>query len=299
MDSVRIEKHAGLEPRGNVIYNDGELALIDDIHNLDFEPSRQLDIFAIALVLEGKAQVRINGTLYEARKNDLFVCTPNNFVESGLLSLGCRSYCICVSTDYMKRVLPLAENSWDIRFFFAEHPICALSPEEAEVFCQYYNLLRVKVKRPSLNQKKVVGALLLAFIYDMQSMLDRVVQHRPRPFTASEELFKRFVNLLSASSPKARSVSGYAASLNVTPKYLSAVCKQVCGQRPSRVIDRFVCRDIEYLLKHSTKSIKEIACELDFPNLSFFGKYVKKHFGTSPKAYRMQALRAEKEDSGE
>ena len=44
MDSVRIEKHAGLEPRGNVIYNDGELALIDDIHNLDFESSRQLDI---------------------------------------------------------------------------------------------------------------------------------------------------------------------------------------------------------------------------------------------------------------
>lgn len=28
-----------------------------------------------------------------------------------------------------------------------------------------------------------------------------------------------------------------------------------------------------------------------FSNLSFFGKYVKKHFGMSPKAYREQALR--------
>ena len=50
-------------------------------------------------------------------------------------------------------------------------------------------------------------------------------------------------------------------------------------------------RDIAYLMNHTQKSIKEIACELGFSNLSFFGKYVKKHFGMSPKAYREQALR--------
>ena len=47
-------------------------------------------------------------------------------------------------------------------------------------------------------------------------------------------------------------------------------------------------KDVIYLLKKSEKSIKEIVNELDFPNLSFFGKYVKRYTGLSPKQYREQ-----------
>ena len=43
-------------------------------------------------------------------------------------------------------------------------------------------------------------------------------------------------------------------------------------------------------MKYTPKSIKEIACELGFPNLSFFAKYVKKHLGVSPKAYKEQIV---------
>lgn len=42
--------------------------------------------------------------------------------------------------------------------------------------------------------------------------------------------------------------------------------------------------------KYSNKSIKEIAAELDFPNPSFFGKYVKARLGLSPANYRNQIL---------
>ena len=43
---------------------------------------------------------------------------------------------------------------------------------------------------------------------------------------------------------------------------------------------------IKYRLKHSDKSIKEIAEEFNFPNQSFFGKYVKSYLGMSPARYR-------------
>ncbi len=78
----------------------------------------------------------------------------------------------------------------------------------------------------------------------------------------------------------------YANQLYVTPKYLSAVCKEVSGQTASELITQYMVKDILYLLRNSQKSIKEIANELNFPNLSFFGKYVKQHLGMSPKQYR-------------
>ncbi|WP_287679026.1 helix-turn-helix domain-containing protein, partial [Bacteroides sp.] len=74
--------------------------------------------------------------------------------------------------------------------------------------------------------------------------------------------------------------------LFVTPKYLSAICKEISGETASDIITRYVKKDIECLLKQPNKTIKEIANELDFANLSFFGKYVKRIFGVSPKEYR-------------
>ena len=40
------------------------------------------------------------------------------------------------------------------------------------------------------------------------------------------------------------------------------------------------------MLKNSSKSIKEIAKELNFPNQSFMGKYFKEHVGMSPSEFR-------------
>lgn len=291
MENLQKGNLANPEIQKQVVYNDGELALIDNIHNLGALLPCQLEIYAIALVLEGKSTVTISGKYYEAQKNDLFIATPDNIVESGLLSLDFRGYCICVSVSYVQRILPLAENSWDAKLFFEKNPKCTLQPEEAMVFCQYYDLLCSKIQQPSPMQKKVIDALMLAFVYDMQGALNRVVQHKPRPFTSGETLFKRFVDVLASSYPKSRSVSYYADLLNVTPKYLSAVCKKAGKQLASDIIDQYVLKDIDYLMRYTSKSIKEIACELEFPNLSFFGKYIKKHWGMSPKAYREQALK--------
>ena len=57
-------------------------------------------------------------------------------------------------------------------------------------------------------------------------------------------------------------------------------------QTASSLIDQYVLKDVEYLLKYSSKTIKEIVNELDFPNISFFGRYVKKHLGMPPRALR-------------
>ncbi len=46
--------------------------------------------------------------------------------------------------------------------------------------------------------------------------------------------------------------------------------------------------DITYFLRNTDLSIKEICAKLGFPNPSFFGKYVKEHFGCTPLEYRMQ-----------
>lgn len=101
-----------------------------------------------------------------------------------------------------------------------------------------------------------------------------------------EILYARFRDLLFLWRGKERRVAFYASKLCITPKYLTAVVKKASGRTPSEWIDETTIGEIEYMLCHTQSSIKEIAFELKFPNLSFFGKYFKAHKGVSPKHFR-------------
>lgn len=283
---VSLESH---ETQQHTFYNDGELAFsLNEVSELHLPA--QLEMHAIALVRQGKGMININGNTYEAQKNDIFICPPNTIIQNSLMSIDFKGYFIFVSTAYLQRIMPFAENIWDIKFLFEKNPIYHMKPEEATVFCQYFDLFCSKMHLPQPIQKKVIDTLMLAFMYDMTAALGQSINKPVRPFSAGESIFKRFVEMLETSYPKKRSVSYYAEKLHITPKYLSSICKQISGMRPSDIIDRYVLKNIDYLMKHTNKSIKEIYVELEFPNLSFFGKYVKQHWGMSPKAYREQCV---------
>lgn len=102
----------------------------------------------------------------------------------------------------------------------------------------------------------------------------------------ADYILRKFMELLAKDNGMRRSVSYFADTLCYTPKHFSKVIKQACGRTPLDLINETVIEHIKYRLKRSDKSIKEIAEEFNFPNQSFFGKYVKTHLGTSPANYR-------------
>ncbi len=94
--------------------------------------------------------------------------------------------------------------------------------------------------------------------------------------------------MLATYDGSERSVKAYADRLCVTPKYLSTVCKTVSGKTALEWIHDFLADAITRNLKYTEGSIKEISDVLGFPNMSFFGKFVKTRFGMSPKEYRIK-----------
>lgn len=277
-------------------YNDGNLALWDDWGDIRLNKTIQPNFFAIVLCIQGKASVHINGNLYVAGPGDLFVCMPDVILNDALISADFRCHCIGVTADYIQRIVMMTNNNWNVRLFFESHPFMSLAPSEVEEFCHYYNMLCRKAVQPSRYHREIIDGLITAFFYDMRTIMDKLIQSSSRPFTSGEHLFKCFIDLLVSMYPKNRRVSYYADRLHVTPKYLAAVCKNIGKKTPSQLIDLYMVKDIEYLLTHTSKSIKEIAIELDFPTLSFFGKYVRQHLGASPKAYREEVLRQPPKD---
>lgn len=133
----------------------------------------------------------------------------------------------------------------------------------------------------------MVCSILQAFSYDFYRIQERFMQLIPQnTLNSSENLFKKFISLLPVFTLKERKVTFYAEKLHITPKYLSSVCKEQSGCTASELINQFVIKEIQFRLKQSDKSVKEIANDMNFPNISFFGKYVKTHLGMSPREYK-------------
>ena len=104
--------------------------------------------------------------------------------------------------------------------------------------------------------------------------------------TRAEVIFTKFIKLVETHFRQERRVSWYAQQLCITAKYLSETVKNVSRRTPNEWIDNYVILELRVLLRNSTKNIKEISEELNFPNQSFMGKYFKEHVGMSPSQYR-------------
>ena len=273
-------------------YKSGDVVLLDeqDVMKHSFNPPVQIDAAVLVLCTDGMMEIEVETNNDKLFRGDLLVCGPNRVMKPIKL-LNNTAFKIIFLSQFMHRSgIGYQRSIWDKAFYLGTNPMIHLSDTQITQFEEYYRLLCEKLKNPSSSyHSEIMQSILQAMMYETLSYLDGVVVSENDRFVRQGEiLFRRFVGLLAESKVKSRFVYYYADKLNVSTKYLSAVCKQVSGKTAGDIIDEFVMKDIIRMLKYSDKSIKEIALELDFPNISFFGKYVKAHLGVSPKAYRRQ-----------
>ena len=102
----------------------------------------------------------------------------------------------------------------------------------------------------------------------------------------AEQISKNFTQLVMQNYTMQRSVAWYAKRLGITQAHLSSIIKQTTGKTCVEIITSMVIMDAKAQLKSTNLSIHDIAYALNFTNMSFFGKYFKRHVGMSPQEYR-------------
>nr|WP_302230411.1 helix-turn-helix domain-containing protein [uncultured Prevotella sp.] len=135
---------------------------------------------------------------------------------------------------------------------------------------------------------QLVLCQLKAFFIGFHEYLQRNPQYRPDEVKSYRvrELFNRFMMLLERDYKISRDVNYYAEQMNISSKYLTNIVSQVTGHTPKTIIDQYVILQLKMHLKRTTQSIKEMAWEFHFADVSFFCRYFKKHTGLTPQQIR-------------
>lgn len=290
---VNIEKLK--EYDHNNSYADDYLVVSNSLDHLLLGNDKiKLDLFLMLFCLEGHIQIELNDQNYELQKNDLLLSPPNHIIGKILASPNHTVEFACLSTSFLQRTLQFDKNHWKIMHHIHNNPVKHLNKEEVFFFNQYRSLINSRIRTHILKDKKEILQLLFgAFFCELMMIINQninqpvadVANKSSQPKQA-DYVFKRFMEELMADSGKHRSVTYYADKLCYSAKYLSRIIKQIRGKNALTIINEHAIECIKYELKYSSKSIKEIALEFEFPNLSFFTKYTKKHLGMTPSMFR-------------
>lgn len=275
-----------------ISYSDNDIIFCDSIRELPEVHSIKLDMILIMACIIGKGQLDINGKPYTVKENEILLCSDYQILSNCMISPDFECKILGLSYNIVQRLLHLGRDVWDKIFYLNQHPLIELTEKELVIFNKYYELVVEKMSQPQhLYYKETMNALVQSAIYELLAHLEHTVSATDTGIMRQGELtFKKFMTLVSEDGGKNRSVGYYAKELCVTPKYLSAICKEQSGKTASEWIQKRAVETIRHLLKNSEKSIKELADELNFPNMSFFGKYVKEHLGMSPSNFRRQKM---------
>ena len=274
----------------NLKYNDGEIYFADNITSIPgLMKQFKVNFIAYVMVTEGRLSLDLNGIIYQLDKNSsLFV--DRKMVVDNVKHTERFSCLICaMSTDvgfgfFNKSLLQ------SIMHIMA-NPVIKLGQDEVDLMLKYYELLAFKMDHPEMNfGRETVRDIIRCFAYDLLSNINKHMNQDGSEdmLRQGDRVFRKFMLLLAENSNMNRSVKSYADELCVSPKYLTSVCRKHSDYTASELIATSVISRIKQLLLYSDLSIKEVAAEMGFDNLSFFGKYVKKHLGLSPNNYRKQ-----------
>ena len=272
----------------NLKYNDGEIYFADNITSIPgLMKQFKVNFIAYVIVTEGRLSLDLNGGNYHLERNcSLFV--DRKMLIDNVKHTENFSCVICaMSTDigfgfFNKSLLQSIMHIWT-------NPVIKMEQNEVDLMMRYYELLVFKMEHQEMNfGRETVRDIIRCFAYDLLSNINKHLDNDGEGdiLRQGDRIYRKFMLLLAENSNVNRSVKSYADELCVSPKYLTSVCRRHGNYTASELIAASIISRIKQLLLYSDLSIKEVAAEMGFDNLSFFGKYVKKHLGLSPNNYR-------------
>ena len=277
---------------------ENDIPKIDDdwiIGNLSHKDIGLLSLYAnypcrlkaeiFVLCMQGEIEASINLTRYQVKPGSFITILPGTILQIHKVEGDLQIYFMGFSSEFTNHA-NIGKSAMDMLYVVKDSPIIELKEQPAQLLKDYFSLL-VKTYGfcgPKLN-KDILNHLLSGVLLGVGAMYKDKTLNKTN-LSKAEQISKNFNHLVMQNYTTQRSVAWYAKKLGITPAHLSTIVKQTTDKTCVEIITSMVIMDAKAQLKSTDLSIHDIAYSLNFTNMSFFGKYFKRHVGMGPLEYR-------------
>jgi len=274
-------------------YSDNDIVIIDNIQKFAEINTAHVTMNGIAICIEGIVQGKMNGKPIELHRNQVAIVPQHVSITDLMISPDFKLKAMFFTNQILQNFLREKMIIWNDVIYVHRINIITMEDEDLLFYTNFYDMLTLYINKGSGNpfRTEVIQGLLRSAILGLCGALKQKLQPINTVIektNASNIHFQKFLELLNRIEVKHNTVEWYASELCISPKYLSAICKSNSGKTANAWITEHVMEDIRYYLKHTDLTIKQVCDRLGFANPSFFGKYVKAHFGMTPKQFKQE-----------
>lgn len=270
-------------------FTDIEFIPLDEImtrvaKNPDHDPQKphRISFFALLIVTDESGIHQIDLKNYEIKKGSVLKIAKGQ-VHAFQKNFQYRGYLVVFTEDFVLKYFskssidfishlynyhisePLVKNS-TFNHFFLEQVTKELKSEE------------------TYAQKEIVAKILELYLL----RLERYAHKEPlkKLNRKHQTLFIKFKDLVEKNYTKTRNVKDYADQLHISSKHLNQIVRAVTLNTAKHFIDQYVVLEIKRIIFSSRVSLKEVAYQNGFDEVTNFTKFFKRNTGLSPKEFK-------------
>ena len=243
-----------------------------------FEKGHFHSYYEILVFLKGGGTHQMANELVEVEDYSIHVLTNNTFHELKRTT-ATDGFEIIFSDVFLHQLQQFDKKTNYVQYFLQSH-VLNLNKENFNGFQVYFDEL-IKNK----NNKSILYNLVSIIILKLISR-----GAGEKKITPNVPFERTLLALLNSHYKERQTVEFYASQLNMALNTFQRHTRAAFGKSIIELQNEKIIQEVKFLVSENEKSIKEIAYNFNFSNLSHFTHFFKKHIGVSPTAYRKSSL---------
>lgn len=248
-------------------------------------PHRSANV-VLLLCKKGYLDLSMNLREYHMEPQQLLFVSPYCLRQTNACSDDAEFHIISFQLDFIKDMalkdifIPLYEQ-------IENSPLLSLTSDQYTMFEAAFDYIHKIHQRAGTKYPEIIKHQLISLMYAVRyTFQQRSVERSVNECSRKKELYLKFLSLVRSHYKTEHQMAFYADRLCVSIKYLMSIIKNMSGRNATQFINNAIIMDAKIQLNTTSKSIQEIAIDLNFVNPSFFGKFFKRITGVSPGEYR-------------
>jgi len=269
----------------------GVFRIEDRMSNNQTLPKHVRRNFFKIMLFSGNNQFRYNNEIIPVTGNTLLFFHPHEPYSYEELLPGTSGYFCVFRNEFFQDNLRIDLDQLPL-FRTASKPVFPLTPDSY----QEVEGLFLKMLRENQGDYIYKYELIRNYVSELfyLAMKTTPPENLFQPVDAGKRLTLLFLDLLEQQFPiekptdlfQLRTPGDFADALHVHVNHLNRAIKKATGKTTSQHIFDRLLAEAKVLLKHTDWSISDISGVLGFDDLAHFHKFLKKHTGLGPAAFR-------------
>lgn len=255
---------------------------IDKTLNHDPKQPHRISFFALLIVTEGLGSHQVDLKKYPLQKGSVLKIAKGQ-VHAFQDDIDYNGYLVVFTENFVLKYF--SKSSIEFISHLYNYHISEPLVENSSFNETFLNQITQELESENTYaQKNIVAKMLELYLLKLERQNHTISstklnkEHYP--------IFFQFKDLVEKSYRNTRNAKDYAENMTISTKHLNKIVKSFTLNTAKHFIDQYVILEIKRAILSTDKSLKEIAYDQGFNEVTNFTKFFKKHTDCTPKEYR-------------